>query len=71
VKSAFDMYGDKFRWKDPPYEYEYDRNPFDLISGTAKVRESIERGDSLETIQNSWTIPLEEFKVLREQFLLY
>jgi uncharacterized protein YbbC (DUF1343 family) len=71
VKCAFDMYGDQFRWKDPPYEYEYDRNPFDLISGTSKVREAIERGDSLETIRDSWVIPLEEFKLLRRQFLLY
>jgi uncharacterized protein YbbC (DUF1343 family) len=71
VKTAFDMYGDQFRWKDPPYEYEYDRNPFDLISGTSKIREAIERGDSLEAIQASWVDPLEKFATLREQFLLY
>jgi uncharacterized protein YbbC (DUF1343 family) len=71
VKTAFDMYGDQFRWKDPPYEYEYDRNPFDLISGTSKVREAIERGDSLDSIQASWEGPLAEFSRLRAQFLLY
>ena len=38
VKTAFDMYGENFRWKDPPYEYEYDRNPFDLIAGTPALR---------------------------------
>jgi uncharacterized protein YbbC (DUF1343 family) len=71
VKTAFDLYGDQFRWKDPPYEYEYDRKPFDLISGTAKVRESIERGDSLSAIRDSWAGPLEEFRLLRKRFLLY
>ena len=71
VKTAFDMYRDDFRWKDPPYEYEYDRNPFDLISGTSKVREGIERGDSLETMQASWDTPLKEFRSRRERFLLY
>jgi len=71
VKTAFDMYGDQFRWKEPPYEYEYDRNPFDLISGSSKVREAIERGDSLEAIEASWVDPLEEFRTLRAQFLLY
>jgi uncharacterized protein YbbC (DUF1343 family) len=71
VKTAYDMYGDQFKWKDTPYEYEYDRNPFDLISGTPKVREAIERGDSLAAIQGSWAEPLEEFKRLRAQFLLY
>ncbi len=71
VKSAFDMYGEHFDWKDPPYEYEYDRNPFDLISGTLKVRNAIEQGDPLTAIQDSWVMPLQEFKLLREQFLLY
>ena len=71
VKTAYDLYRDDFRWKDPPYEYEYDRNPFDLISGTSKVREAIERGDDLASIQASWETPLAEFKALRERFLLY
>ena len=71
VKTAFDMYGGQFRWKDPPYEYEYDRNPFDIISGTSKLREAIERGDSLDEIQSSWQLPLSEFMELRARFLLY
>jgi len=71
VKTAFDMYRDDFRWKDPPYEYEYDRNPFDIISGTSKLREAIERGDSLEEIETTWQAPLENFKATRAKFLLY
>jgi uncharacterized protein YbbC (DUF1343 family) len=71
VKTAFDMYGNAFRWQEPPYEYEYDRNPFDLIAGTSKLREAIERGDSLDSIKASWQAPLEKFKADREGFLLY
>jgi uncharacterized protein YbbC (DUF1343 family) len=71
VKTAFEMYGDDFKWKEPPYEYEYDKNPFDLIAGTSKVREAIERGDSLESIEESWQAPLAEFSRLRGDFLLY
>jgi uncharacterized protein YbbC (DUF1343 family) len=71
VKTAFDMYGDEFKWKTPPYEYEYDKNPFDVIAGTSKVREAIERGDSLESISESWQAPLAEFSRLRGDFLLY
>jgi len=71
VKTAFDMYPNDFLWKDPPYEYEYDRNPFDLIAGTDKVREAIERGESLGMIEQSWEQPLEEFNQLRAEFLLY
>jgi uncharacterized protein YbbC (DUF1343 family) len=71
VKLAFDMYQDQFRWKDPPYEYEYDRNPFDLIAGTDKVRMAIESGMSLRGIEQSWEPALAEFDRLRSQFFLY
>src|SRR5207244_3105290 len=71
VKTAFDMYGEDFRWKDPPYEYEFDRNPFDLIAGTDKVREAIERGDKLDDIEQSWHQPIRDFNRIRAEFLLY
>ena len=71
VKTAFNMYPDEFRWKDPPYEYEYDRNPFDIISGSSKMREAIERDESLTDIEASWQGPLGEFKATRERYLLY
>ncbi len=71
VKTAFDMYRDDFLWKDPPYEYEYDRNPFDLIAGTDKVRAAIESGMSVPAIERSWEPALAEFGRLRSQFLLY
>ncbi len=71
AKFAHDMYRDEFRWKVPPYEYVYDKNPFDVISGTAKIREAFEQGTELEAIRQSTEKPLEEFKKLREPFLLY
>ncbi|MGB9179736.1 MAG: exo-beta-N-acetylmuramidase NamZ domain-containing protein, partial [Pyrinomonadaceae bacterium] len=36
VKFAYDLYTDEFHWKEPPYEYVYDKNPFDVIAGTDK-----------------------------------
>ncbi len=71
VKLAFDMYRTEFRWKEPPYEYVYDRNPFDVIAGTSSLRESFERGDSLKTIEAQWERPLAEFKKVRGGYLLY
>ncbi len=71
VKAAYDLYEDQFRWKEPPYEYVYDRNPFDVIAGTSSIREGIERGDSLEAIQENWSGPFAEFKEIRDRFLLY
>jgi uncharacterized protein YbbC (DUF1343 family) len=71
VKVAYDLYREHFRWKEPPYEYVYDRNPFDVIAGTGALREAIERGDSLEQIESSWSQPLEAFRLVRERFLCY
>ncbi len=71
IKVAYDLYTDQFYWKEPPYEYVYDKNPFDVISGTDKLREAIERGDSVESIAAAWKAEAEEFKELRRQFLLY
>jgi uncharacterized protein YbbC (DUF1343 family) len=71
IKAAYDLYPEDFRWKEPPYEYVYDKNPFDVIAGTDKLRESIERGDSIEKIAESWTDDLEKFGSERASFLLY
>ena len=71
VKTCFDLYGEEFRWKEPPYEYVYDKNPFDVISGTGALREAIERGDALEAIGDSWREGLLTFEAVRADYLLY
>ncbi len=71
VKTAHDMHTDEFRWKQPPYEYVFDKNPFDVIAGTSALREAIERGASVDDIDRSWRPGLEAFRRLREAYLLY
>lgn len=71
VKTCFDLYGEEFRWKEPPYEYVFDKNPFDVISGTDRIRLSIEGGDSLEEMERSWRTELSEFEAIRQNYLMY
>jgi uncharacterized protein YbbC (DUF1343 family) len=71
VKTAYELYRDDFQWKEPPYEYVFDRNPFDVIAGTDKVRKALERGDSIEALVESWEGDLERFRRERERYLLY
>jgi uncharacterized protein YbbC (DUF1343 family) len=71
VKVAYELYGSDFRWKEPPYEYVYDRNPFDVIAGTSSIREAFEQGSTLGEIQKTWVAPLNEFIKVRERYLLY
>ena len=71
AKLAYDMYKDSFRWKEPPYEYVYDKNPFDVIAGTDKTRKAFEQGLSLGEIEASWQSELNEFRRVRENYLMY
>ena len=71
VKVAHDSYREDFRWKEPPYEYVFDRNPFDVIAGTSKIREAFEQGTTMSNMQEGWEPELATFKKLREAFLLY
>lgn len=71
VKVAYELYPEEFRWKEPPYEYVYDRNPFDVIAGTSKIREVVEAGGSLQDIRSAWQPDLESFMKTRERYLLY
>lgn len=71
VKLAYDLYPTEFRWKEPPYEYVSDRNPFDVIAGTSSIREAIVNGVAVEDMQKNWNEDLEGFKKVRERYLLY
>jgi len=66
-----EMGGALFQWKEPPYEYEYERLPFDILCGTDKVRKQIEAEASLEEIEHSWQDKLQEFREIRQKYLLY
>lgn len=50
-----------FSWKSPPYEYEFDRLPIDLIIGSSEIRKRLERMDSLDDIAESWKPALNRF----------
>jgi uncharacterized protein YbbC (DUF1343 family) len=71
VKIARDMYPEQFKWKEPPYEYVYDKNPFDVISGTDSLRVAIEGGVPLQDIASTWKDGLDGFRTTRKPYLLY
>jgi uncharacterized protein YbbC (DUF1343 family) len=60
-----------FEWRQPPYEYEYEKLPFDILAGTSATREQIEGGVRAEEIARTWDAPVAEFRRVREQYLLY
>ena len=66
-----DLYPDHFAWQAPPYEYVYDRLPFDVIAGGTMLREQIEQGTPLEEIADSWRRDEASFREARRGYLLY
>jgi len=62
---------DLFKWKDPPYEYELEKNPFDVLAGSSGLREQIESGVPAREIARSWEERVTAFKKIRDKFLLY
>jgi uncharacterized protein YbbC (DUF1343 family) len=71
VKTVFDMYPEKFEWRQNAYEYEFGKNPFDVVCGTDKIRKQIESGVSLAEISKGWVEGLANFKNIRKPFLIY
>jgi uncharacterized protein YbbC (DUF1343 family) len=71
VKTAYEIYPDKFQWRQSDYEYEFGKNPFDVICGTDKIRKQIESEVALKEIDDSWNEGLKGFKEARKPYLLY
>jgi len=46
--------GDQFKYKDPPYEYEREKMPFDILAGDTELRGALALGESVEEIRVSW-----------------
>jgi uncharacterized protein YbbC (DUF1343 family) len=62
---------DRFAWKPPPYEYEYDKMPIDCLAGSSELREQIDAGVPARDIARSWEPAVTEFVKTREKFLIY
>ncbi len=72
IKAVHDLYPEDFKWKNPPYEYERDLMPIDILAGTDKVRKDIEQGKRLEEMEEWWQKENLEFdENARKQYLIY
>jgi uncharacterized protein YbbC (DUF1343 family) len=62
---------ERFRWREPPYEYETEKMPIDVLAGSPELREQIEAGVSSSDIARSWKAPVDVFSKTRERYLIY
>jgi len=61
----------RFAWRDPPYEYEQVKLPFDILCGTDRVRKAIEGGVSPRRLAAGWRKERAAFQERRKRYLLY
>ena len=62
---------DRFAWRDPPYEYEREKMPIDILAGSPELREQIESGVNARDIARSWEPAVSAFRRARDRFLMY
>ncbi len=65
------LYPEQFAWREPPYEYETERLPIDLLTGDAAIREGIDQGTRPGELEAAWQEELAGFMEARRGFLLY
>jgi uncharacterized protein YbbC (DUF1343 family) len=71
LQAAMLLYPENFQYKQPPYEYEIERLPMDLIIGDREVRRQLEEGRPVQEIEECWQGELQAFEQTRKQYLLY
>jgi uncharacterized protein YbbC (DUF1343 family) len=71
LEATLRLYPDRFRLKEPPNEYEYERRPIDLIFGRTDVYDRLLEGASAREVWESFKGDLAEFERTRERLLLY
>jgi len=71
IRTLIRLYPGKFQWRQPPYEFEKEKMPFDILVGNSWVRKAIENGRAVTAIQRRWLTALKNFKSLRKKYLIY
>jgi uncharacterized protein YbbC (DUF1343 family) len=62
---------ERFAWRLPPYEYEHDKMPIDILAGSEALRHQIEDGMEAHDIAASWKQDEDAFRKMRQPYLLY
>jgi uncharacterized protein YbbC (DUF1343 family) len=63
--------GDACAWKTPPYEYDYHRQPIDLILGDGRLAERLVSMADIGALASQWEADCRRFKRRSRRWLLY
>jgi uncharacterized protein YbbC (DUF1343 family) len=65
------LYPDSFAWREPPYEYEYEKKPIEILCGSRAVVQAMESGAEPRQIRDIWQQDIARFRKRCEPYLLY
>jgi uncharacterized protein YbbC (DUF1343 family) len=71
IRAVSEIYPQRFSWLAPPYEYETEKPPIDIICGSSAFREGIEEGLSAAELESRWRGPLDQFESSIAEQLIY
>jgi len=71
IQAALRHHPAEFAWRPPPYEYEFEKRPIDLLIGDPTVRQRLEDLEPVDSIEASWRTELNEFKKMSREYRLY
>ena len=58
-------------WRQPPYEYEHEKLPIDILAGSEALRLGLEADTPVKAIADSWHTDEQAFRAQRRPYLLY
>lgn len=58
-------------WRPPPYEYEHDKQPIDILAGSPALRDAVDAGAGLAALRDIITADVAAFDETRQRYLLY
>jgi uncharacterized protein YbbC (DUF1343 family) len=65
------MNPDRFEWRAPPYEYEHDKEPIDILYGSDALRRTLDADGNASDLVDAWPSDEEDFRRQRAPYLLY
>ena len=71
IKTIHELYPEKFKFINPPYEFEIEKLPFDILCGTPEIRRMIEGGSKIDEIKDFIDRNAREYQAKLQKYLLY
>lgn len=71
LQALLQTHPEHFSWLPPPYEYETEKLPIDILIGSRELRELLESGTDIRELETGWADELKAYEERLDSYLLY